>query len=193
MLRIVAVLLLGLPATLGAGRSGAQVPTKIAASGLAGTEAGFPKALTAAEVTAVLPGNVFFQGQSAPLQARNAGGIEWAKGRYLLVSLVDTSGYSSAVQERYQAYLLTEEPVLIGGHALPPGAYGCGFLAGQEFVVMDLGGHTLFTATTEKDAGLKRPTPLQMRAAGESFHLYAGRTWVEIKPAAATSKPSGTP
>ena len=194
MLRIVALLMLSLPATLGAGPIVAQGSTKAAAGGPAAsadaaTGKAFPKALAAAEVASVLPGHVFFEGQSAPLQTRNSVGIEWAKGRYFLVSLVDTSGYSSAVQERYQAYLLTQEPVLIGGHALVPGAYGCGFLASQEFVVMDLGGHTLFTASTQKDAGLKRPTPLQMHAARESFYLFAGRTWVEIKHGAATSGP----
>lgn len=101
----------------------------------------------------------------------------------MLVALVDTSGYSSQVQQKYQAYLITEEPIDIGGHRLAPGAYGCGFIAGDTFVVMDIGGHDLFSAKSVHDADLHRPTPLQILAAPQGNHtyrLYAGRNFVEL-------------
>lgn len=140
--------------------------------------------LTASEAGKLLPPAVFFHGQSAPVQARNSAGIRLGKDSFLLTALVDNSGYSSQVQQKYQAYLITEEPVVIGGHPLGPGAYGCGFVAGNLFVVMDIGGHDLFSVASVKDANLHRPTPLQIvSAANGGYRLYAGRSFVEITAA----------
>jgi hypothetical protein len=140
------------------------------------------KTLTAAEAAKFLPTTVFFRGQSAPIQARNSGGVQFAKDALLLVALVDTAGYSSSVQEKYQAYLITEASITIEGHTLRPGAYGCGFITGSSFVVMDIGGHDLFSAPTTKDAALHRPTPLQILPApgGAGYRLYIGRDYVDF-------------
>jgi hypothetical protein len=144
------------------------------------------KVLTAPEAAKFLPEAVFFRGQSASIQARNSGGVQFSKDALFLVSLVDTSGYSSAVQEKYQAYLITESPISIEGHRLAPGAYGCGFLAADTFIVMDIGGHDLFTVHSSEDAGLRRPTPLQVLAspAGGGYRLYVGRKFVNFVEAA---------
>ncbi|MCU1250177.1 MAG: hypothetical protein JWQ49_3206 [Edaphobacter sp.] len=148
------------------------------------------KVLTAPEAAKLLPATVFFRGQSAPIQARNSGGVQFAKDAFLLASLVDTAGYSSSVQEKYQAYLITEVAIDIAGHRLEPGAYGCGFLAGKDFVVMDIGGHDLFLVRSSKDANLRRPTPLQVLPSpgGGGYRLYVGRDFVNFAqstPAAA--------
>jgi hypothetical protein len=140
--------------------------------------------LTPAETTKILPATVFFQGQSASVQGRNSAGIHLPGQGLLLVSLIDTSGYSSQVQSKYQAYLIVEAPVEIGGHPLPAGAYGCGFLANNQFIVMDIGGHDLFTAASTSDAALSRPKPLQILAdQGKpgSYRLYAGRSYVTVR------------
>lgn len=139
-----------------------------------------PRALTASEAAKFLPSTVFFRGQSAPIQARNSSGVQFNKDALLLVTLVDTAGYSSSVQEKYQAYLITEASIDIEGHRLPPGAYGCGFVAGNTFVVMDIGGHDLFSTHSTKDATLHRPTPLQVLPApnGTGYRLYVGRDYV---------------
>jgi hypothetical protein len=144
--------------------------------------------LNAEETAKIMPASVFFRGQSASIQGRNSGGIRFGDKSLLLVSLVDTSGYSSQVQEKYQAYLITESAVDIDGHHLAPGAYGCGFLNGDNFIVMDLGGHDLFTAHSTHDVDLRRPTPLQIvvspSKAGD-YRLYAGRNYVSFRIAAA--------
>jgi hypothetical protein len=141
-----------------------------------------PRALTASEAAKFLPATVFFRGQSAPIQARNSGGVQFDKNALLLVTLVDTAGYSSSVQEKYQAYLITEASIDIEGNRLPPGAYGCGFIAGNTFVIMDIGGHDLFTIHSTKDAMLHRPTPLQVLPApnGAGYRLYVGRDYVNF-------------
>jgi hypothetical protein len=141
-----------------------------------------PGALTASEAAKILPGTVFFRGQSAPIQARNSGGVQFNKDALLLVTLVDTAGYSSSVQEKYQAYLITEASIDIGDHRLQPGAYGCGFVAGNTFVVMDIGGHDLFSIHSARDAALHRPTPLQVLPVpnGTGYRLYVGRDYIDF-------------
>lgn len=143
-------------------------------------------AIAAAETAKIFPATVFFKGQTASVQSRNSGGVRFGDKNLMLVSLVDTSGYSSQVQEKYQAYLMTESALDIDGHRLAPGAYGCGFIGGDTFVVMDIGGHDLFTAHSTRDAALRRPTPLQVMAASgvaEDYRLYAGRSYVTFRAA----------
>jgi hypothetical protein len=148
-----------------------------------------PRALTASEAAKFLPATVFFRGQSAPVQARNSSGVQFNKDALLLVTLVDTAGYSSSVQEKYQAYLITEASLDIQGHRLPPGAYGCGFIAGNTFVVMDIGGHDLFSIHSTRDATLHRPTPLQVLPApnGAGYRLYVGRDYVDFAQSPGTN------
>ena len=150
------------------------------------TPAAGPTLLTPVEAAALLPQTVFFQGKTAPTQGRNSGGIRLKNNSLVLISLVDASGYSSQVQEKYQAYLITESPIEIDGHPLPPGAYGCGFVSNNGFIVMDIGGHDLFTAHTARDENLRRPTPLQIIAAPNDpgkYRVYAGRNFVLIRVA----------
>ncbi len=139
--------------------------------------------LKAADITAkIFPERVFFRGQSAPVQFRNSGGVHFADDFYVLAGLVDSSGYSTGIREKYQAYLLNEVTLEIAGQTLKPGAYGIGFLNGGKFVVMDLGANDVFQAASEHDAEMKRPVPLQVvpSATAGTYRLYAGRDYVEF-------------
>jgi hypothetical protein len=137
--------------------------------------------LTAPEAAKILPTSVFFRGQAAPVQGRNSAGIKFSDGMFVLAALVDNSGYSSAVQQKYQTYFITEVPIAINGHSLMPGAYGAGFVEGH-FGVLDIGNHDLFSVDARHDAELKRPTPLQIIAdpSAGSYRLYQGRDYVVI-------------
>jgi hypothetical protein len=127
----------------------------------------------------ILPATVFYCGQTATTQERNSGGVKFTDGHYVWASLVDTSGYSTGIAAKYQAYLITEVPIHIGGQRLTVGAYGIGFIAGNKFVVTDLGAHDVFTASSKNDPDLKRPTPLQVLPnPAHGFRLYAGRAYV---------------
>lgn len=141
--------------------------------------------LEPSDLQSILPPAVFFKGQSAPLQMRNAGGVRFADGAYVFASLVDTSGYSSGVQERYQAYLITESPLQFGDHRLSAGAYGVGFIANNKFLVMDIGGKEVFTVDSTRDEALRHPTPLKILQPPEtgSYRLYAGRSFVSFSRA----------
>jgi hypothetical protein len=150
-----------------------------------------PGVLSHAELEKLIPPSVYFQGQSATVQVRNAGGVRFPSGAVAFAVKVDTGGYSTSVAERYQDYLITETPLLLGdgsAKTLPPGAYGIGFLA-SGLLVMDLGGHTLLTVPTQSDADLRRPTPLQVLAHEGSFRLYSGRSYITL----AAAPGNGTP
>ena len=140
--------------------------------------------LAAADVgNKLLPEKVFFRGQIAPVEARNSGGVRYADGFFVFAGLVDSSGYSTGIREKYQAYLINEVPIEIGGQMLKPGAYGVGFLEGNKFVVMDIGANDVLQATSTKDAEMKRPVPLQFVAASGAgnYRLYHGRDYVEFR------------
>ena len=81
---------------------------------------------------------------------RNTGGVHFADDLYVLAGLVDVSGYSSGVREKYQGYLLTEVPLDVNGKTLRPGAYGIGFVNGSKFVVTDLGSNNLLEVDVQE-------------------------------------------
>src|ERR1700683_4206596 len=149
-------------------------------------QAGKDTILKASDITAALfPERVFFRGKVAPAELRNTGGVHFADGLYFLAGLVDNSGYSTGIKEKYQAYLLAEVPLEIGGQHVNPGAYGFGFLQGGKFVLMDIGAHDLFQADAHHDAEMKRPVPFQIIAGSATgkYLLYSGRNNVEFKRA----------
>lgn len=135
--------------------------------------------LKPADLQKLLPASVYYKGQSATTQLRNSGGVKFGDGFYIWSVLVDTSGYSSDVQAKYQAYFVTEVPIEIGGEHLQAGIYGIGFVGGNKFIVTDVGAHDLFTISSSTDEGLKRPMPLQVLAdPNGGFRLYEGRRYV---------------
>lgn len=140
------------------------------------------KVLGPVDLRNLFPASVYYAGQTASSQLRNSGGVKFADGHYMLASLVDTSGYSTGVAQKYQGYLITEVPIQIEGKRLAPGAYGFGFLEGGEFLVTDLGGGDVFSVHSSTDSTMKRPRPLEVTAdpAG-GFRLYAGRSYVHFE------------
>lgn len=138
--------------------------------------------LGADELKKAMPVEFFFRGQKAPVQLRNAVGFQLADGKMMIAALVDASGYSTAIQQKYQGLLITETKLSIGGSELVPGEYGFGFAADGKFVAMDVANNDLLSATFETDKELKRPVPLKLLEDGEGYKLYGGRKWVAIKP-----------
>ena len=158
--------------------AGVMAAAVMAVPGTAAAQ-GSDTVLKPSEVQKLLPASVYYKGQAATTQLRNSGGVKFADGTYVLTTLVDTSGYATDVAAKYQAYFITEVPIKVGGQSLPAGVYGVGFIADHKLVVTDVGAHELLTVASGDDAGLKRPTPLQVLAdpAG-GFRLYAGRKYV---------------
>jgi hypothetical protein len=143
-------------------------------------QAGGDTVLKPAEMQKLMPATVFYRGQTAPTELRNSGGVKLADGFYVLAALVDTSGYTTGVQAKYQAYFITELPIKVGGQSLAAGAYGLG-LVGGNFAITDLGAHDILSVAASDDAGIQRPRPLEIVAdpAG-GFRLYIQRKYVNL-------------
>ena len=139
-----------------------------------------PTVLPAQELTRIVPPGFYFQGLSAPTQTRNSAAARFGTNRYVISGLVDTSGYSSDVREKYQGFFITDSPISLGGTKVDVGAYGFGFTADGKFNLMDLSGKDLISVATTKDGDLRRPRPLMMTTVGGRLRLYSGRDYVEI-------------
>jgi hypothetical protein len=137
--------------------------------------------LTSDELKKAVPTEYFFRGQKAPVQLRNAVGFQLADGKMMLAALVDASGYSTAIQQKYQGMLITETKLNVGGSSLPPGQYGFGFTADNKFMVMDVANSDVLSATYQTDQALQHAVPLKLVEDGTGYKLYAGKKWIAIK------------
>jgi len=134
--------------------------------------------LTQDELKKDVPTEFFFRGQKASVQLRNAVGFQLADGKMMIAALVDASGYSTAIEQKYQGFLITESKLSIGGS---PGEYGFGFTADGKFVVMDVANNDVLSAASQTEEALHRPVPLKLVEDGANYKLYAGKKSVEIK------------
>ena len=128
----------------------------------------------------VVPTTYFFAGQSAAVQVRNSVALKSAAGHFVLAGFVDTSGYSTAIQEKYQGFFITESKLTFDGATLEPGEYGFGFKGGK-FLVMNVASTDLLAVSTANDDQLKHPVPLKVEKDGEGYRLYAGKNYVAFK------------
>ena len=136
--------------------------------------------LTGTQLTRVVPTGFYFQGLSAPTQMRNAAAARFGTDRFVIAGLVDTSGYSADVREKYVGFLITDSAIKLNGESLPAGAYGFGFATEGKMTVMDLAGKDLLSVPITNDKDLRRPRPLMMSADPGGVRLYNGRNYVVI-------------
>lgn len=155
------------------------------AAGLAAQPPDAPQALSEQELDKLLPASIFLDGENAPVQRRNAVGARLQDGKLLLVTLIDTSGYSSEYQETYVGVVLAQGYVVFGDISLPPGAYGLGKREamegpGEDLVFYDLGGNLVAEVAAEEDEALRPVTPIQLKVEEGEALLYLGRYFVSV-------------
>lgn len=151
----------------------------LAITGLATAQEG-ATVLTGTQLTRVVPTGFYFQGLSAPTQMRNAAAARFGTDRFVIAGLVDTSGYSSDVREKYVGFFITDSAIKLNGESLPAGAYGFGFATEGKLTIMDLAGKDLLSVAITNDKSLRRPRPLMMSADPGGVRLYSGRNYVVI-------------
>jgi len=136
--------------------------------------------LTDPELKQVVPSAFYFKGQSAPTQMRNSAAARFGAQRFVIAGMVDTSGYSADIRERYQGFLITDSAITINGSDLAVGAYGFGFTSDGKFNVFDLAGRELFSVSTKSEPRIKLPRPLMMTSTDEGVRLYSGKDYALI-------------
>ena len=137
--------------------------------------------LSPTELKKLIPQDYFFAGITASVQTGMNAGVRFSSGKVLLVALVNTSGYSSAIQQKYQALFLTDSLLKIEGLQLRPGAYGCGFVSGK-FIVMNVAADDVLSVPAHRDDKLQRAVPLKFVEQDGSYRFYAGKNFVTLRP-----------
>jgi hypothetical protein len=138
----------------------------------------------------IVPRDFVLEENAIPTEKRNSTLVLTPSGARLVAGLLDTSGYSSQVQEKYLGMLIAEGNVEVCGHQLAIGSYGFGLAKVQgaagghpsKFFLYNQSGKKVAECTARWDEKLKNPRPLQVVAGGSgAARLYLGRTWVELK------------
>jgi len=125
----------------------------------------------------------YLEGNAIPTQKRNTVILKGADGKRMVFGLLDTSGYSAEIQQKYAGMMIVERKVTVGGAAVGTGAYGFGLQKPTpaegpgKLVVYDVAGAKVGETAAQYDAALAQPVPLQV----VNGRLYVGRHWVEIK------------
>lgn len=138
-----------------------------------------PVVLQGPELNRVVPSGFYFQGQSAPTQVRNSSVVRLGDRRFVVVGMVDTSGYSADIRAKYEGFFITDSAITINGTDLGVGAYGFGFGQGK-FNILDLAGNEILSVSTTNDSGLLRPRPLMMTKVEDGIRLYSGKDYALI-------------
>jgi len=139
-----------------------------------------PVIVTGADLTRLVPTSFYFKGQSAPTQTRNTAAARFGADRFVIVGLVDTSGYSAEVRAKYEGFFITDSPIKVNGEALPTGAYGFGFSNNGKMNVMDIAGNDVLSVSSTNDKELRRPRPLMMTRTDDEIRFYSRRDYVVI-------------
>ncbi len=136
-----------------------------------------------------VPNDFYLEGNRIPVEKRNAAVLKNAKGTRLVLALIDTTGYSSQIQQKYIGMLITEGTISVCGIALGVGSYGFGLdrpaatsTADAPFKIYNQAGEKLGECAAKKDDSLKQAKPLTtVTAQGEPAKLYLGKYVIEIR------------
>lgn len=146
--------------------------TLLTASGV-GAQGGF-QVVTGREFDRAVPSEFYLEGNAIPTQKRNAALVRTPRGHRVLVALLDTSGYSSQVQQKYLGMIIVEGGVFVCGRHLGTGSYGFGLQAPKDshtgstssneakFLVYSQDGVEQSECQVRPDSGVAHPRPLQI-------------------------------
>lgn len=138
----------------------------------------------------VLPKDFVLEENAIPTEKRNSALVITPSGARLIVGLLDTSGYSSQVQEKYLGMMIAEGSIDVCGHQIAIGSYGFGLAKrpgateahALRFMLYNQAGAKVAECTARWDAKTPSPRPLEVVVnGGRTARLYVGRTWVELK------------
>ena len=136
-----------------------------------------------------MPKDFYLEGNAIPTQKRNAALVKTGGGARVLFALIDTTGYSSQIQEKYMGMIITEASLSVCGGNLGVGSYGFGLQKpaassdeDAQFFVYNQAGDKVMECGAKKDSKIEQPIPLQvMLGAGQPAKLYLGRYWMGLE------------
>lgn len=136
-----------------------------------------------------IPKDFYLEGNAIPTAKRNAVLVHLPNGARAVFSLIDTTGYSANIIEKYVGMVITEGDVSLCGHKISVGSYGFGWQRPAanadgpgKFSLYNQAGTKLTECTMPRDPDVKQPRPLQIVAKPDgSARLYYGRHGIDLK------------
>jgi hypothetical protein len=136
-----------------------------------------------------VPADFYLEGNRIPVEKRNAALLKDAKGGRVVLGLIDTTGYSSQIQQKYIGMLITEIKISVCGNAMGVGSYGFGLErpaatsnADAPFRIYNQAGEKVGECAAKKDDSVKQPKPLEVATAKAGpAKLYLGKYVIELK------------
>jgi hypothetical protein len=144
--------------------------------------------VTGKEFEKAVPKDFYLEGNAIPVEVRNAALLKTGAAR-VLIALIDTTGYSSQIRQKYIGMLISEGSISVCGESVRVGSYGFGLEKPAEtspqdgkFYLYNQAGEKVVECNVKKDSKIHQPKPLQaVLTQGAPARLYLGRYWLELK------------
>jgi hypothetical protein len=137
-----------------------------------------------------MPKDFYLEGNAIPTDKLNAVLLKSSSAPRVLFAVINTTGYSSQIKQKYMGMAITEGRVSVCGTPVDVGSYGFGLdkpaapsTADAKFHLYNQAGTEVASCAAPRDAKIKVAKPLQVIVSKEgSAWLVLGRYKVEIKP-----------
>ena len=139
--------------------------------------------ITGKAFESAIPNDFYLEGNRIPVEKRNAALLKTPAGARLVLALIDTTGYSSQIQQKYIGMVITEGSVSVCSVPLSVGSYGFGLeKPAGKFFLYNQAGEKVGDCGAKKDKAVKQPKPLNIVLSKEAgARLYLGRYFLELK------------
>jgi len=145
--------------------------------------------LTGKPFDSAIPNDFYLEGNRIPVEKRNAVLLKTPKGARLVLALIDTTGYSAQIKQKYIGMVIAEGAVSVCSIPLNVGSYGFGLekppatsSEDSKFHLYNQAGETVGECAAKKDAAVKEPKPLNVVLSKEAgARLFLGRYFLELK------------
>ena len=137
--------------------------------------------VTGKEFDSAMVRDFYLEGNAIPTQKRNAALVKTPAGARVVFGLIDTTGYSSQIQQKYEGMLISEGAFTLCGQKVGVGSFGFGNTKpmatsneDMKLMIYDQAGNKVAECSGKKDSSLAQPSPLQI-VIGNPSKLYLGR------------------
>jgi len=145
--------------------------------------------MTGKTFESAIPNDFYLEGNRIPVEKRNAVLLKAPGGARMVLALIDTTGYSSQIQQKYIGMVITEGNVSVCSVPLTVGSYGFGLekpaahaAGATKFFLYNQAGEKVGDCETKRDRAVKQPKPLNVVLSKEGgARLYLGRDFLDLK------------
>ena len=142
------------------------------------------ESVTGEAFTKAVPNDFYLEGNRIPVDKNNAVLLKSAKGARVVLAIIDTTGYSSQIQQKYAGMLITETKLTVCSVTVGVGSYGFGIdrpkapsTADAKFNIYNQAGTKLGSCAAKYDDSVQQPKPLAVT--GDK--LYLGKYGLDLK------------